>query len=254
MITQSLVDTVAGYLKGKRREKLLASIEILQTSLAQDAWVQRGGAKAASGFYQGLVQRASSSEFELYMCLRFGQQYEGDPTRAEIQQVTDVPVEVVLAWVHLVQEVHAARDALDAARPKPTTTPVGLSPRVTKTLLECNLDLELSSIKMAEIKYYTRPLLDAQGKPKLNARGKPVLEKVYYVVWSKGILHGRSRFGDNGRLGCEACGKHIPSGRFVPVEARCKNLGLVSLWLGCDCAKNIFGVKDVGVDRNVKGP
>jgi hypothetical protein len=136
---------------------------------------------------------------------------------------------------------------LDASRPVPVITAIGLSPRVTATLKECNLDVDLPSIKLAKIDFrWVRAYED--GKPAFRKDGKPRMEKCYFVEWSQGIKHGCSRFADGGH--CEACGKRIPSQRYVPIEATCKKQGLISMWIGCDCAKNIFGIKDAGIDKN----
>jgi hypothetical protein len=89
--------------------------------------------------------------------------------------------------------------------------------------------------------------LTAELEYALNKDGTRKQENYNVVVWSDGIIHGKSRFAGNG---CHACGKHIPSGRFVPVEAHDKKSNkTISLWLGCDCAKNIFGIKDIGVEK-----
>ena len=70
----------------------------------------------------------------------------------------------------------------------------------------------------------------------------------YFVDWTPGTQMGRSRFSYGCK--CEACGKSIPSGRFVAIEADDMNSGdHIGLWIGQDCARNIFGVKDEGMDR-----
>ena len=76
------------------------------------------------------------------------------------------------------------------------------------------------------------------------------MQAYHVVVWSKGSIHDQSRFSVKGSE-CEACGKNIPSGLLVPVKALDKNSGdrLISLWLGCDCSVNIFGIKDVGIAK-----
>lgn len=223
-LKETLVSEIASSMTGKRREKLLSSVAVLNESLSQGAWVPRGKVKAVSGFYQGLRRSCEPHpSFDVEMCLRYGQAIDVEHTR-ELSQLEQ-------SWAALCGEKDAAIAILDAARPLPKITAIGLSPKVTKTFRECNLDIDVNSIRMAKIE----PL-------KINDK-----LTIYIVAWSEGIRHGQSRFAGGG---CEACGKAIPSGRFVPVEAVCRRAGLVSLWLGCDCARNIFGIQDVGIDRH----
>jgi hypothetical protein len=237
------VRIVALSMKGKRREKFLASVTILNDSLAEGEWsAPRGAQKADSGFYQGIASRVEQgSNFELYMSLQYGQAPKDELEFSDEDfHRCGVLRHVGRAWVALCREKAAAVHELHTARPKPKKAAIGLSPKVAKTLTECNLDLDLASIEPAKI--------DSKLVPVLGKDGQPKMETVYFVVWSKGITHGQSRFAHTG--GCEACGKHIPSGRFVAVEAHCKRRDKrVSLWLGCDCAKNIFGIRDVGLER-----
>jgi hypothetical protein len=275
-LTQEYVDKVAGFFSGKRREKFLASVDVINQSLAQDAWISRGSAKAGAGF-SGLLGNTQTARrldrglerlydyghelqktcFELSMTIRHGSArltleelerlVDEDAVKAKLKKA-GVPLGVLGAWVALNWERREACELLDAARPLPVITPIGLSPRVTATLTECNLDLDLPSIRMAEIAFRMVPAFNKDGVPLFDKRtGERVMRRQYYVKWSEGIAHGRSRFAHGG---CEACGKSIPSGRFVPVEAHDKARNeLVSMWLGCDCARNIFGIKDVGIGK-----
>ena len=294
-LNEKLVATVAAVLKGAKLKKFLDSIQVINDSLAQEGWIPRGSVKADSGFYQGICKVGASVEVcsaewyasnDVSSLLNYGAcgmetklkdiisgkskklkypdtelgvlelgvktlREHPDPRRP-VLKLSD---EVILAWYKLVQEKEVAKELLDDARPLPKITPIGLSPKVTKTLKECNLDLELSSIKMAKIAfrfvqatYYDKkkekvlPLFDKDN-------GACLLDKEYYVKWTEGIKHHQSRFAAGG-CHCEACGKAIPSGRFVPVEAFDKKKSvLISMWLGCDCAHNIFGIKDIGIKQ-----
>lgn len=293
-----LVSIIQGTMKGARLAKFNASVAILNESLAQGGWKSRGSVKANSGFYQGLLgyvrfnqdyksknKKAQEGASSLMFCLSWGKSFDGDLAKAipalragiEHDWRTGKPKEykasdeVIQAWVELCAEKDTAYELLDAARPLPRITAIGLSPKVTKTLQECNLDLDLPSIQMAKIEARKRPAFtwtkkkvempDRWGRmrmkevndklvPWFDKDGKRVMETYYVVVWSKGIVHGQSRFAGGG---CHACGKHIPSGRFVPIEAKDKKSGnLISMWIGCDCSANIFGIKDIGIEQNPK--
>ncbi len=166
--------------------------------------------------------------------------------------------EFLIAWCSLCIEKKTARFFLDSVRPLPVVTAIGLSPKVTKTLKDMNLDIDLPTIKPAKIAYRVIAKLNMNFRSKEygqimmgtsdNDSKYSLVDYDPYVKWSEGIVHGQSRF--THRTGhCEACGKNIPSWRFVPVEAFDKtSKKLVSFLLGCDCAKNIFGIKDIGVD------
>jgi hypothetical protein len=176
---------------------------------------------------------------------------------AKISKKTDKPVvnakkfprELVEAWVALSNEKCDAIELLNSYRPLPVITEIGLSPRVTATLTEMSLDVDLPSIKLAEIGRRMVPGFKRDGSPLLDRRGNHMLVPEYFVAWTPGTVFGKSRFSYGCK--CEACGKSIPSGRFVAIEADDKRSGShIGLWIGQDCASNIFGVKDAGMERN----
>lgn len=266
-----LVNAIARLFAGKKREKFLESVDVLNRSLAQDAWIKRGSVKYNSGFYQGLrnnnIDRIFPHGHELYrpayelqMCLRFGQPMPlkdrealdqllaDDAVQQQLQDIRLTPA-AVRAWSQLCLDKVLAVEHLDKLRPQPVVTAIGLSPKVTKTLTECNLDLHLPSIRMAKIVYDKILIWNGDGSPKLNRlTGQQDYNLEPRVEWSPGIYHNQSRFSRG--WCCQACGKNIPSFRYVPVEAYDKKgERLVSLWLGCDCASNIFGIKDAGLSR-----
>jgi len=254
-LSPALVATVAGFMKGKRLEKFMASVNHINASLAAGGWLQGGSRKGESGFYQGLedIRDTSGSRLftdepasALYFAIRWGKVWEFEGVtevwaRLNLKLVKPMKASahVVQAWVSLCKEVATAREQLDISRPLPVVTEIGLSPRVTATLRECNLDIDLASIKMAELDFTLEDAVDRFGRA--------VKVKRYFVKWPEGTVHGMSR---HNRGGCEACGKNIPSRRFVALVAKDNRSGkTVSLWVGCDCARNIFGIKDVGVER-----
>jgi hypothetical protein len=270
-LNQENIAIVSGFLNGARRAKFLASIAILESSLKDDSWAKRGSVKVESGFYQGLVrcrfaknyeaknQKAQDEAWALSYCLSFGNPFRGTDVDLAITTYLEfykqnklpfkVPVEVLHAWVSLCGEKAEAKTYLNGLRPKPVITPVGLSPKVTKTLKEMNLDLELSTIKMAEIVSKQVPAIDSTFKPLFNSDGTRKMDTIWYVKWSKDIKLRATRFTSS--RGCEACGRPIPSRRFVPVEAKDQVSGqLIGMWIGCDCAKNIFGIKDIGIAKD----
>jgi hypothetical protein len=279
-LNPNLIAKVLPAFKGKKLEKLQESIDVINASLAQGAWIKGGSRKASTGFYQGIAKvRVRDEDAGIEVCstdwycsngvahvVQFGGKIsfmessftdsrnhdynhltDADRVRRGIKVLTErcgvkLSEEIILAWIALCDEVYDAIKQLDVARPLPVITAIGLSPKVTATLTGMNLDLDLPSIKPAKI---------VEEKRKIMKDGKEIEIRVYVVKWSEGIVHGRSRFARSG--GCEACGKNIPSGRYVPIEAQDKKSGkLVSMWIGCDCSRNIFGIKDQGIEQEAK--
>ena len=249
-LSPELVAKVTEPMKGKKLEKLMESIAVINESLLAGGWAPRGSVKASSGFYQGYVKYhlkyesvpEHDEDFSLMMCLSFGGN-RGDITNEAINRLMakgilpkKITKEHVKAWVDLCLEASLAREELDNSRPRPIITEIGLSPRVTATLKEMNLNIDLPSIKLADIAY------------RLGLRGPALTVQTAYVNWTPGTKHRVTRFSDR-NCNCEACGKHIPSGRFVPIEADDAKLGHVGMYIGCDCAANIFGIKDAGLGR-----
>jgi hypothetical protein len=255
------ISIVSGFLSGARKAKFQAGVQVLRDSIASGQWIPRGGVKVNSSLYQGLVSKLPPrstydespvgtpqwSDFNsLESCLKFGSVYDGDQTIDP--QLLKVPEPVQRAWFHCCRGMRNLSKLLDQQRPKPVLTEVGLSPKVTKTLMEMELDIDLKTIKVPPVeKIGETQSKDRQGNP-MFLHGKPVMEPIYKVMWEPGTKFGMSRFSDLPEH-CEACGKRIPSNMYVPIEAQCRKHGYVGLLIGTDCARNIFGVKDKGFNR-----
>lgn len=134
-----------------------------------------------------------------------------------------------------------AMDKLDATRPKPVFTSIGVSPTVTKTLEDAGLDLDLSTIRICPIRWEKVEYLDKDGHTCYKWVGG--------LEFPEGTRHHRSRFaGPNAIFDhCEACGHTIRNPfNWVPFVINGKNGTPYSLWTGRDCAETLFGVKMVG--------
>lgn len=280
-LNPELVAIIRSEMKGAWLKKFDESVEVLNISAAMGGWTPRGSVKAQSGFYQGCgisMPDTSSymktgkilngpygeyeeqvpnpyheASFALLMCLKYGSAVgcSVDHIVAMLETMLHPKTSKLVrgkhsmpfisAWVALCNQKYELSQALTEARPLPVITKIGLSPKVTATLKEMNLDINLSSITMAEIKY--REVLQK------NKKGEDVLVKVPYVKWTPGTRFGRSRFHE----GCQACGKRIPSNMYVPIEADdLKSGDHCGFWIGCDCARNIFGVQDIGIEKPVR--
>lgn len=286
-LNPTLVKTIEEALKGKRLETFQNCVAIINESLALGGWTLRGSIKSVKGFSQGLVShlgynrenfgdytkdgRVETEESikqdnasKLARCLEgssgtsslhWGIRLEsvesafntlnGSFTRQGKEIKIKHSLEVIKAWIELCDEVKEARMRLDKYRTLPVITEIGVSPRVTRTLEEMNMSAVGYKVKLAELERHEEWI-----KVKNSKTGELVdfLNIWYTVKWTKGIQHRKSRFGMLS-CNCEACGKRIPSGRFVAMEMHKDNGETFSMWVGTDCASNLFGIKDVGVER-----
>lgn len=164
-------------------------------------------------------------------------------------------VDVAKAWIALIAEVDEARMRLDKYRKLPVITEIGVSPRVTRTLDEMGMGAESYTVILAELERHEKWVKEEKivfnRKTKKKEKTGIFFDKLivwYTVKWSEGIKHRWSRFGELS-CNCEACGKNIPSRRFVAMELHRNDGVKCSMWVGTDCASNLFGIKDVGVER-----
>lgn len=98
-----------------------------------------------------------------------------------------------------------------------------------------------------------KPGLDTMFYDHFSRHDRGLVKAVRQVVRTVGIVQWhkdtkfdsrfRSRYGVNGRE-CELCAKSIPSGRFVPVTGKGANGVIHGAWIGEDCARKFFGIKN----------
>lgn len=246
------VATVSNFLKGKRLEKFTASVEMLNASIKAEGWLPRGYQKATSGFYQGLISKITDTkkneDFDVYMVLSYGQGREVEATDEQLTAMCPkVPVEVSRAWLALCAEKGAAVKELEASRPLPVYTEIGLSRKVTQTLEDANINLDLTTRRLCPLDWRWVDATDTKGHVILDRRtNTPVQVKEYFPNWPEDTKFGTSRFR---HCDCEACGKTIPSRQFVPVLVDNAEGVPHGFWFGRDCAKNILGIKDAGIKK-----
>lgn len=270
-LSQDLIDVVKTAFKGKRLEKLEKSIRLIEESLEVGSWIKGASRSADTGFSQGLTNKYFTTSrnledeernlmWDISRTIRCGVSFKHDvvisntfnrmleviePDRLGKIAKLKLSAEQVTAWVQLCQQKKEAIEWLDSSRPLPVITDLGTSPKVKATLLDMNLDLSQSTIKYPELERHERFYYE-------TIRGRKVrMRDVWYtIVWEEGILHHQSRFSGYSSTGCprcDACGKSIPSGRLVPLEGKNKDGEWMSILAGTDCAKTLFGVKDVGI-------
>lgn len=75
--------------------------------------------------------------------------------------------------------------------------------------------------------------------------------EVGIVQWAKGTKFD-SRFG--GGHHCSLCSKDIPSGQFAPVNGKGADKIVHGMWVGMDCARKFFGIKNFKENQVVERP
>lgn len=129
--------------------------------------------------------------------------------------------------------VYALLDKLDATRPRPVFTALGLSPTVTATLTE-QLKLDVKTLRF--------PPMEEQWIERKDAKSAEYKRiPIFIIKWPKNTRHNGSRFAKGNQ--CHACGHAIHNGFNWVAFLIDDNTGIPhSFWVGRDCAKNIFNV------------
>lgn len=113
--------------------------------------------------------------------------------------------------------------------------PSNVSPTVRKTL--DGLKLDSKTIRVAPIEYKEVEVALASGRKVKALRA--------FLVWPKGTVHNASRFhSTDNNFQCQACGHAIRNPfNWVPVLVDNAKGVPHSIWVGRDCAKNLFGIE-----------
>ena len=240
------IEILTGFFRGKRRQDFVDAMHTLRESLELGGWLSRGEQRLDKGLgkgiapYKSIVQH-NGTLFPVYMAAAHGwdkqpKTFDAATDEQLLAVAPKVPLAIFRAWLRLLAAVHVARGDLNASRPLPTYTEIGLSPKVTATLLDATIDLDLTTRKLC-------PLGWRWGKT-INKYGQEITRKIYFADWPKGTRFGSSRFA---HCDCQACGKTIPSGLTVPVLVSDSSGTVHGFWFGRDCAANILGIKDAGI-------
>lgn len=123
--------------------------------------------------------------------------------------------------------VSKAFETLDAQRPKPVFTLLGVSPTVTATLQDMGfVKASEAEISMPEIELV----------PDGHGSWRPTMK------WPEGTKHNTSRFASRYSC-CHACGHRIQNAaNWVPVVVTSDKQPR-SIWIGSDCARSVFGIQ-----------
>jgi hypothetical protein len=167
-----------------------------------------------------------------------GQDFEGDLAFVRNAVIDEIEKDKDKGAVaKLFDEIFARRDdaqlvaqtfeALDAQRPKPVFTLLGVSPTITATLQDMGfVKASEAEISMPEIELV----------PDGGGSWRPTLK------WPESTKHNTSRFASRYSC-CHACGHRITNAaNWVPVVVTSDKQPR-SIWVGSDCARSVFGIE-----------
>lgn len=145
-----------------------------------------------------------------------------------------------IQFVRVFQPLWDAMSLLDATRPPPVFTSLGVSPTLTKTLDDLGIAADVDAITYCPLEYYWVDV------PASTPGGRVTRECRVRLLWPEGTRFGASRHArDHGRhRKCHACGHAIKNVfNWVPLILKAKDGGgPYGIWVGRDCAKSLFGV------------
>lgn len=286
---------VLSWFTGKARENASHALDLLAVSEAQGSWVPKasrmvpaalGKANKAINLgreFEGELEKIGNYEtpshqrgFEVSMILRFGQYARargGEPVDFDTI-AANAPSPACANAVKEAKRFQREFDAiarlcrrLDATRPKPVFTNLGISPTVTKTLAGLGFHgADQAKVEVCPIRWET--VERTRGHNKLCkegacvqgcSNGKKYWVQVGHLEWPEGTQHDCSRFADintgRGRFEqCHACGHGIRNPwNWVPLVITSGVGAKYSWWVGTDCARTLFGIKVTGEVELVGG-
>lgn len=247
---------ILSWFKGKALENARAALGLLSGSEAQGFWIPGASRKVRAALSKANIagsdakaldaahKRISYEErarkdacFAGYMLLQYG-----SPGRITHEQaaVCDEILgrDAVSRFLTDFEPAWALMAQLDATRPKPVFTSIGVSPTITQTLEEAGLKLRADTVRFCPTEW-----IKVERK---NAKGVTETVWVMVLVWPAGTVHGSSRF-HNYHGQCESCGHGIKNPyNWIPLLIDDEAGVPHSMWVGRDCSERIFGIKVKG--------
>lgn len=236
-------DEVLALFSGKAREAAEEGLKLLAASVVEEEWLP-GASKRCRSVLSSSKMNVAAKVAGVFK-RKNGRPEYGNPMRAAYdacrlgylsrELVSDGSPEgdALLAMAKRVaavdEKLRAEMDKLDGRRPKPRFV-VGqeLSPLVAGHLKS----LGAVSVEVCPMRF---------ERVEKEINGKKVSVAVAILEWPEGIEHGASRFCKSGQ--CQACGHAIRNAfNWVPLVLRRGDKRPASLWVGRDCAGNMFNI------------
>jgi hypothetical protein len=239
---------------GKNQEKASIALDQIEASIAQGYWVKGVSRSCVATLKKANVAIKVAKTlpsrrglFDLDMALRYGDKYV---LRVDIDAMRKVAtteaeksaVEAGAQYVAALRPVYSAMARLDATRPQPVITSLGVSPTVTETLQ--GLKLNPTTVRMCPIEWFE------VARTVINKQGKEVeqIVRMARLLWPEGTQHNTSPYYHNAQhRQCQACGHAIKNDyNWAPLVVDGIDGVPRSLWVGRDCAQKLFGIKVSG--------
>lgn len=251
-------DRILHWFKGKARERAADALTAVRRSLAAGYWEPKASRSTWAAFnkanvainlgraHEGALDKLRGHSaplglrgFDVSMALCYPSArsikapINFDALHAQAPDDLKPVIESAREFCAAMRPLHEAMAQLDARRPPPVFTYLGVSPTVTALLQSLGLDAHADNIKPAPFETIQFQRVDGSWG------WRQVLK------WPADTRHGQSRYQEPHQ--CEACGHAIKNPfNWMPMLAHDGNGVPYSLWVGTDCAKNLFGIKVSG--------
>lgn len=243
---------VLSYFSGKSLEKATVALKLLLASEEQGSWVKGASRSVPAALGKSNVIKKTAKEWldnrrfssvpavsRVYYAIAFG-----DLKNLNLINAFDYETfpQVVKDYIETFTPVAQLIERLDSTKPLPTVTYLGLSPTVTAELER----QKAVKVEMCPIEWVRVENVDDKGRKTWHFKG--------ILRWPSNIQHntGKYDFSDAGNNQCNACGHAIKNPfNWVPLILTDKDGNLKSLWVGRDCARNLFGI-DVKGDIDIR--
>jgi len=261
VITKARVEIILSWFSGKARVAAAAALESIAASELANEWVGQSrsirAAMTKANIAKNLAKKfgkeldsigdyttpRSERGWEVAHSLRFQSFHEDinfDAIRKNAPEHLVPVIDSAEGYHKAFKPVFDLMSHLDSVRPRPVVTKIGASPTVNKTLNDMGIADSNGSfqVELCPIEW-------------VLVKGKSTYYYVGHMKWPENIKHGASRF--QGRCHCQACGHAIKNtSNFVPLVLSIENSRPMSLWVGRDCAKTLFGI-DIKGDMDLAG-
>lgn len=276
-------DVVLSWFTGKARDNAKHAIWLLETSFEQDGWLPGASRKVRAAFTKANViiklarkHHKALDQINHYMvdgeyvseiaemnklnrgrsgqalahCMLFSS-FEGVQKTDWTEIMAAAPAELDLVidqarrWARDFAPIVAAIAKLDMTRPKPTFTSLGVSPTVTRTLVEMGVAGTVETLRPCPMRWVEekRTILVMNRRTGQHEEKKMIV-LVGYLDPPAGTVKHLARYHSSQ---CEACGHGISNpANWVPLLVD-DAAGVPHLFLvGRDCSRNLFGIEMKG--------
>lgn len=264
---------VLRWFTGKARANATAALELLNASIVAGGWLPKASGRVhaamnksnvttklahknealkdlnhymVDGQYVERLAKLPNGQkgVELYHNLCFGSYLLAQKTdfAALFAAAGESDIALVLIaareWVEAMAPVAAAIRKLDATRPVPTFTTLGVSPTVTRTLTDLGVAGTATTVRVCPIRWEERQEVDQKT-------GRVRYFRVGFLNPPAGTVFEASRHAHGS--GCHACGHAIRNQyNWCPLLVDDAAGTPYLLMVGRDCAQSLFGIKMTG--------